>query len=674
MITFGVSVRASGMNAVSGYRLFEYQDEVLTPLQIKLDSNTDRNIVIQKFCYINPKDRLIVPECDNSGLIDSSDYFFVAKSNGIVEIFRDYRYKVSQSIKIKPDFILSCIPVSNERNTLEFTIAGLEFKDGLLYCCTKEGDLYIFILNLPNDYVQVENIYNPMGMPDLFDINTPRMRDSNRLEEGILFVYSKFTGRTKLQHICYYCLPMGSQASHYSNRAKSYSNIPHFKPWIYVNLKKEISNFRVNPLDKFSFMTVAPRIPLTIYKVHLPKLFTDFFIKFVKLKRAVLKRFPQEIFDLDEASFKIYHSKFLDFLRFDFRGIQTNLDSRTWNSLIKNDYVVELDYSSVWRQHQGNVKDDLYRLFHPQVEMVDAERERPRSRGSIIDSVHNTVRNNSLLRSILERSIDVASCYTNSVTDKFIRCICKNTCPVDICIVNTRLDADHASTDTDDSLNNNRTSFLTDEYKDMDIITLDKFLCLTAFRPKYIDEPLMKLDSFHSIDSKNTEERAQSAILNLSSFKKLFMLTNSLCLIFDTFGVVLIDRFRVVNNHYLLENDPEVFKIIDFEIGLINDIAIVITNIEKSRESKNVFNLAFEAIVTTVSGSLSVLHGEFYSHKRLGKMTCCDRLRVSKQNRIVEHVVLLDYKPRRKRVRSLNINPIIDSNDFTKKSKRMRNH
>ncbi|AMD20105.1 HCL046Wp [Eremothecium sinecaudum] len=664
MITFGVSVPANGKDAISGYRLFKFQDDVLTPLPVTLDSNTDKNVIIQKFCYLKPRDRLIVPECQNGGLMDSSDYLLVAKSNGIIEIFRDYRYKVSQAMKMKPDFILTCIPVAHERDMLDLTIAGLEYKDGLLYCCTKDGDLYIFILNLPGDYIQIENIYNPMGTPDLFDVAMPNARDYSRFEEGILLVYSKFTGRTKLQHICYYCLPMGQQISIYPQLKILYPNIHYFKPCIYVNLKKEVSNFRINPLDRFSFIAMAPRIPLTIYKIHLPKLFTDFFIKFIKLKKAVLRRFPQEVQDIDEASTKIYNSKFLDFLRFDFRGIQTDMDPRTWNSLMTNDYVAELSYSCVWRQHQGNTKDDLYRLFHRQVQIYDGDRERPASRGSLTGSADNSIRSNSLRRSILERSVESPPCYSNSATDRFIRCLRQNTCPVDIRIVNTKLGANPSQCgNTEDEQDNTRTSFLTDEYKDMDIITLDKFLCLTAFRPKYIDEPLMKLDSFHSIGKGNTDKEAQWAILNLSSFKKLFMITNSLCLIFDTFGVVLIDRFKLVNNHDLLKNDPEAFKIIDYEIGLINDIAVVITAMKKCQECESVYDITLDAIVTTVSGTLSVLHAEFYSHQRLGKMHCRDRLKVNSRDKIVEQVVLLDYEPNRKRLRTA------DDGEVAKRSK-----
>ncbi|AET41328.1 Gid12p Ecym_8032 [Eremothecium cymbalariae DBVPG len=659
MITFGVSVPGNGKDMVSGYRLFTFQNDKLAPLPVILDNATDRNVMIQKFCYLKPKDRIITPECQNGGLMDSSDYLLVAKSNGIIEIFRDYRYKVTQDIELKPDFILTCLPVGHDRSTLDLTIAGLEFKDGLLYCCTKDGDLYIFILNLPTDYIQLENIYNPIGTPDVFDIAAPNMRDSNKLEEGILFVYSKFTGRTKLQHICYYCHPMGQQISIYPQLKVLYPNIPYFKPCIYVNLKKEVSNFRINPLDRFSFITTAPRIPLTIYKIHLPKLFTDFFIKFVKLKRTVLKRCPREIQDIDEASTSIYSCKFLDFLRFDFRGIQTDMDPRTWNSLMTNDYVVELTYSCVWRQRQGNIKDDLYMLFHRQAEMYDDERERPTSRGSLTGSTDSSVRSNSLRRSIWERTIDAAPCYSNSATDRFIRCLRQNTCPVDIKIVNTKLGSEQLSySNVEDEQGSNRTSYLTDDYKDMDIIILDKFLCLTAFRPKYIDEPLMKLDSFHSIREGNTNLEAQWAIMNLSSFKKFFMITNSLCLIFDTFGVVLIDRFKVVNSHDLLENDPEAFKIIDFEIGLINDIAVIITNIEKCEECDGTYEIEFNAIVTTVIGTLSVLHGEFYGHERLGKMHCRDKLKMTKKDKVVDQIVLLDYEPSKKRTRKEEMDDI----------------
>lgn len=103
----------------------------------------------------------------------------------------------------------------------------------------------------------------------------------------------------------------------------------------------------------------------------------------------------------------------------------------------------------------------------------------------------------------------------------------------------------------------------------MDIVCIDHFVTLSAFRPRYYDEPIIKIDSLSnkngSENGTNEEEWAESqmkvdgqviddetaqfkqALGNLCSFKKLFMLDDSLCFILDTHGVLLINRFEIKN-------------------------------------------------------------------------------------------------------------------------------
>ncbi|SCV99859.1 LAFE_0B04082g1_1 [Lachancea fermentati] len=595
--------------------------------------------------------------------MDSSDYMIIAKSNGFIEVIRDYQHKLESDLSLKPDFVLSCIPLSNNYMlTTELSVAGLEYRDGLLYCCTCFGDLYVFVLNLPADYMQAENMFKmgPSSEEFVQDKNASGT-DLHSSEESSFLLHSRFTGRTKLKHVCYYLIPADSNVR--TGVQKRYGRIPCFQETIYTNLKKNISNFHINPLDKFSVVTIAPRTPLTIHKIRLPKLFVDFFVAVINLKQHVIDSKYEEVWDLNAACREIHNQSIFEYLKYDtLSSIDHDADPNLWNSLVINMGIADLNAFSVWRQKQGQLKDEIYELFHgPNNECqskglpssdLEVSRERPQSRRE--RPQNQALRSNSLRRDILTRAID-APYYSNTTVDKFIRSVRRNTCPVDFKIVKTRScntsDGDHDFTghDGDDTM----TSFLTDNYKDMDIISIDKFLVLTAFRPKYIDEPLMKVESFHNsaalfCDAENHESMLtiQRTLRNFSSFKRLFMINDSLCLIFDTHGVLLFDRFKIRNCRNLFANCPSALKAIDFNIGLINDVAVVINNLNECRncdDCEDDKNISFEAFATCVTGEVLALHGEFYKHSRIGKMVLRDCLRINKNNKFVDQILLINF-------------------------------
>lgn len=651
MIRLAVSTPTNSKGKASGYRVFEYSNGILNPLSTSTNVQTEKDNIIQKFCYLKPRNRQISPECLNGGIVDSSDYLLIIKSNGLIEVVRDYQYKLENKQPLTPNFILTCIPI-NSSHVLnqDLSVAGIEYRDGLLYCCTCYGDLYIFVLNLPSDYIQVDNLHIQNCASELFfHQEIPPNRELQSLEEATFHLHSKFTGRTKLKHICYYLMPMGYSISLAYHLQTKYPGISMFKETIYVNLKKNISNFHINPLDRFSIITIAPRTPLTIHKLQLPKSFVDYFIALIGLKKSIVDSAPEEIKDIDESCRKVHKTSLYEYLKYNpVSQIDTDADPMMWNSLMANNCIAELTSIAVWRQKQGQLKDEIYELFHgcsdDKQRLSEESRERPVSRGTNSD-----IRSSSLRRDILTRAIDAPS-YSNSVVDKFIRDLRRNTCPVDFKIVKT---SPRSNTSNDRDLINSDstvTSFLTDNYRDMDIIAIDKFLTLTAFRPKYVDEPLMKIDSFYSsaelfhdreVDYETC--KFQQALSNFSSFKKLFMINNCLCLIFDTHGVLLVDRYKISNHRNLLANRLSSLKVIDFDIGLINDVAVLVREMNICDDCDDDLDVTFEAFVTCVSGEIKALHGKFYKHKRLGEMNCRDCLKINRKNKFADQILLLSY-------------------------------
>ena len=73
-----------------------------------------------------------------------------------------------------------------------------------------------------------------------------------------------------------------------------------------------------------------------------------------------------------------------------------------------NNCIAELTSIAVWRQKQGQLKDEIYELFHgcsdDKQRLSEESRERPVSRGTNSD-----IRSSSLRRDILTRAIDAPS-------------------------------------------------------------------------------------------------------------------------------------------------------------------------------------------------------------------------------------------------------------------------
>ncbi|EJS44429.1 YDL176W [Saccharomyces arboricola H-6] len=674
-IQFAVSTPCNSKGKPSGYRLFEYKNDQLTLIPTERGcTKIDVNANIQAFCYLRPNGRDTAISSDTSHIMDSCDYMILAKSNGFIEIISNYQYKIKNGMRLAPSYVLRCTPEDFESNFFsDYMIAGLEYSQGLLYCCMCSGRIYVFIMNLPADYIQFKNIFNPIFPDCFFKVRNENNVSESSEEEKIFEGTTRYTGRSCSKHICYFLLPI--EPSHLrsspvvSSFCNMYQGLPIYRPSMYLHIERGISTFHINPLDRFCFMTVSPRSPLFIRKIILPLTYVTFLSTFMSLKNSIQGNKRDEVLSWDSIAQQNGFGSLFNWISNKFTFDSDIINSTIWDDIVKYSGTGMLDSGIVWKQRQGHAKDDIYELFHTQ-DMLSSSR-----RNSSLNAASNEPRPLSrrrresfqgLTRDVFRETMDVP-CSAKWELDSFIRGLRRNTFMVDFEIVekishrNANDGMDQDDTNTDES-NETMTSFLTDNYKKMDIVCIDHFVTLSAFRPRYYDEPILKIDSLsnkngsgHATNGKKGEKQPdnneqmindeatqfQQALGDLCSFKKLFMLNDSFCFILDTHGVLLINRFEIKNTKNLLKNPKGTVRIIPHDFGLINDAIVVVNDI--GMNANNICSLMFHLVITSMAGDIAVFNGEFFNHSRLGTLRLCDSLKLNRKDRFVDKLALIDY-------------------------------
>ena len=161
-IEFAVATPCTSSDRVFDYGLLTLKNGKFSiPPKCSLDTELNAGFTTQIFCYLKPSNGDIIPSFLNGSNNDRSDYMLLGKSSGFIEIIVDYRYKIENGLSLEPDFSLECYPaeISGDRRP-DYLIVGLEYMNGLLYCCMGSGRIYVYPLNLPSDYVQEENFYS----------------------------------------------------------------------------------------------------------------------------------------------------------------------------------------------------------------------------------------------------------------------------------------------------------------------------------------------------------------------------------------------------------------------------------------------------------------------------------------------------------------------------------
>ncbi|QLQ80621.1 hypothetical protein HG537_0D06220 [Torulaspora globosa] len=659
-ITLAVSTPCNAKGKPSGYRLVQYADGGLSVIShFKEHNRADIDVYVQAFCYLKPRNRAVVPSCINDGLVDSSDYMILAKSSGFIEIIQDFQFKSQQGLALDPCFVLRCSPEDNVDLRCDSMVAGLQYKEGLLYCCLCSGKIYVYVLNLPHDYIQAENSFVISQPAELFYSGStyPYLsggRDSRSLEEATFYVNMKYTGRSRLKHICYYLLPMEPNHLRVSPAiflfGHCYKDVTIFKPSIFVELDQGVTTFRINPLDRFSFFTASPRSALMIRKIMLPMAYVDFFIAFITKKKIIQETKPEEIKSWNMVAHENGYDSLVNWILEDPIHDLSNLATIFWEDLARYDGISIQRTITVWIQKQAHVKDDIFKLFRHESNHYDNDFDRPDSAETSASSAPRRLTRHGFNRNVLRSPVDLPHAM-NWELGSFVRDLGRNTFMADFQVIRSNTDSNGGEHQDREEDGETRTSFLTDNYKDMDIVCIDRYSTLTVFRPRQLDSAVKRVDFLQycmrlSDQSSMSGEEAlmQRMLSTFTCLKKLFMLTESLCMALDTNGVLLINRHQLSEANVRDQTTGQAIKVAPFNIGLISDAVLIVNKLDKKG---NGFEIAYNLLVSCIPGQILALEGTFVPESKIGQITLRDSLKLKRKDRFVDRICLVSYEPSR---------------------------
>lgn len=454
IIKFVVSTPCNSNSQPSGYRVIQLKDKKLSSLPINYNKTyknhnnknkniqnnkthcynnnnsnintknnnnnvTDIGVTTKAFCYLKPYAGGIIPDSQNLSIMDYSDYMLISKSNGLIEIVQDYQYKVNCNLPLSPDYVLACIPDGFTPDSKHTGVTiGLEFKEGLLYCCQSNGNIYIFILNLPTNYIQSNNLfdlnniisqeYSTTSTDYTISIKNHIIRNNNnnnsnrsnnsrtynipkhinrsiisyganetaRLKTYIedsediqarqitdFFKETQYTGRTRLKHICYYLTPFQFDFNptpkkhtllHYM---KVYKDQYVYRPSICISLNQGISHFHINPFDRLSFLIGSQFDPIMIRKVILPMTYLNYLITYLNLKKRGQKKYQMEIIPWEKIAMENGFNSFALWIAYEsVYGFET-VSQTLWDDIRNDGGTGYLKSTVVWKQGSTHLID-----------------------------------------------------------------------------------------------------------------------------------------------------------------------------------------------------------------------------------------------------------------------------------------------------------------------------
>lgn len=415
IVEFLVSTPCNNENEPSGYRVIELKDNELSLVKVRRpDPKFDKDVTTQAFCYLRPKDREIVPQSLTSGIIDCSDYLFIGKSNGLIEVIQDYQYRSEKNLSLDPDYLLACIPENYIENVLaNRVVVNIEYKDGLLYCSQSSGGIYVFILNLPSDYEQVDNYHNISNEVDKetnfendeltktgrthpsTNVNIPsdsNSRINNDTRDTIiadsptyselnddlhcreindLYKETQYTGRSPLKHLCYFLIPHTFTPSNVKKTLDYYMSLYHdiyiYRPSIRLVLEQGISQFHINPFDRLSFLTASPGSPLMIRKIVLPLTYLNYLLTYITLKKRVQQLYVQEVIPWEKLAIENGFHSFAYWLAYESVYGYESVSSTLWDAVVQNQGTGCLKSTIVWKQASNSSNDDKIEKFYREI-------------------------------------------------------------------------------------------------------------------------------------------------------------------------------------------------------------------------------------------------------------------------------------------------------------------
>lgn len=643
---FAVSTPCNESDKPSGYRIFDLRDNRLEPVQFKkYDKRADVNTSVEMFCYLKSNDDAV-----------EDDYMLIGKSNGYVEVIKQYEHKLNNNLDLRPDYLLKCTPdEGSSTRRSDTTIVGLEYLQGLLYCCTSSGKLFVFILNLPETYSQVRDLNASFKYRLDENIRTTNNENSMNIspEETKFNEIVSYSDTAKLRNICHYLIPMElyhlseSISQYYTNTC--YKGITTYRASIYIRLDHGVTMFHINPLDRFSFMISSLRMPLMMRKIMLSMTFINF-LKCYLNKKDILERAIGEITSWDKISERMGYMNLLYMLEKEILNEQ-DTEAHLWDEIVHLSGTALLHSIIVWKQKYGSSRDEIQAIFRRRARLAQPTLTdilqipgRPVSR-----SDHRLRRRDVEFFDRVE--VDIPN-PTKWEVEGFLRNIKKNVFTTDFSIVQLKPNASSSVRDIDSLISNETmTSFLTDNYRNMDIFMVDKYLTFQVFRPKYLDEPLIKLSGFPSSSNIASDlsvltdsNEFEYYVSFMNNFKRMFVFNESLVFIFGSGGVLFLDKNMLKSAKHIERNIDSSVAMIQINLGLINDAIVVMDHCEKCNDCEGYY-IDFRAVVSNLAGEIKVIKCNITPHSKFGTGEQVDMLRLAKPGKIVDKFSFLSFAP-----------------------------
>ena len=435
---------------------------------------------------------------------------------------------------------------------------------------------------------------------------------------------------------------------------------------------RNISSFQINPLDRLSFFSVSPRSSITLRRIILPTSYVQFLerIRAIKehLRSSTKEEEPIEIIQWDRLANQFGHDSFHDWILASFEDEQ-NHQQMLFSVFLGGRGTLSAKTAIVWKEKLGSMEDDLYRFFsrggNDLLNSIDVDLDTLDFSSMTADTLEMDPRPLSRRRRLVRRArnfnFDTLSSTTlddwNYAT--FLRDIRKNVFTVDFKIAHRREETLKNTLEKRSYLSriHPTTTFLTDNYEELELISIDHYQKLSMFRPKFSDAPVSrfnysgedtKLSTIHPPDLLTTNIDTLSfkrAIMNLKVFQKLFIISDTLCMVITSGGVLLLDRHDFNDKKHLVgkDNNYRSVKIALYKIGFINDGLVLISYFQQNLLA-NDYILIFTLVITTITNDIIVLKGSFGLGKRIGTIKVCDRLLVKKQNLHIDKLQIIDYQ------------------------------
>lgn len=358
-LAFITSAPSNNRASTSGFKAFKFDGNRLSVIKHYKDNNhSDIDINVQQFCYLK------------SSISNNPDFMIFAKSNGYIEIVKDFNFKIINKLPVDPNYVLKCVPEDfNSAFCADCLFANVDYKNGLLYCAMCSGRIYIFILNLNSSYYKFEKFISYSNYNQYYD---SLKKFNNNINNKITLSNDDKDFLNTIEYvpnkeITHFLLPL--ESNHLENTPflslsnDYYKNIPIYRTSMYTFLNHSINNFKINDLNPLSFLINKPNGIISIRKCTIPLLYNKFLQSSIKIKIDVLKqnKFDNsfnhcikngEIISWDKLAKEMGYSSVFNWFISDkdhFNTLNRN-GSVTWDDLARRDGTGILNSILVWQQ------------------------------------------------------------------------------------------------------------------------------------------------------------------------------------------------------------------------------------------------------------------------------------------------------------------------------------